>query len=101
LLDILLEDLYSLSDEQSASLRHQWGVMPEIIEVSSVYPIPEQKRQELESALKTVSQLSIPVQYDENPELIAGLFITIGAWCLRTNIRDDLKGFMEFAYVTR
>ncbi|MEI8599142.1 ATP synthase F0 subunit B [Vibrio sp. M60_M31a] len=68
---------------------------------SSAYPIPEQKRLELESALKTVSQLSIPVQYDENPELIAGLFITIGAWCLRANIRDDLRGFMEFAYVTR
>lgn len=101
LLDILLEDLSSLSEEQAASLLHQWGVMPEVIEVSSAYPIPEQKRQELESALKTVSQLSIPVQYDENPELIAGLFITIGAWCLRANIRDDLKGFMEFAYVTR
>lgn len=101
LLDILLEDLFSLSEEQAASLLHQWGVMPEAIEVSSAYPIPEQKRLELESALKTVSQLSIPVQYDENPELIAGLFITIGAWCLRANIRDDLIGFMEFAYVTR
>jgi len=101
LLDILLDDLSSLSQKNAANLLLQWGVLPEVIEVSSAYPIPEDKRQELEKALMTVSQLSIPVQYDENPELIAGLFITIGAWCLRANIRDDLKGFMEFAYVTR
>ena len=101
LLDILLEDLFSLSQEKAASLLLQWGVLPEVIEVSSAYPIPEEKRQELEKALMTVSQLSVPVQYDEDPELIAGLLITIGAWCLRANIRDDLKGFMEFAYVTR
>ena len=101
LLDILLDDLSSLSHDNAANLLLQWGVLPEVIEVRSAYPIPEEKRQELEKALTSVSQLSIPVQYDEDPELIAGLFITIGAWCLRANIRDDLKGFMEFAYVTR
>jgi len=101
LLGILLDNLSSLSREDAAKLILQWGVLPEVIEVSSAYPIPEEKRQELEKALMDVSQLSIPVQYDENPDLIAGLFITIGAWCLRANIRDDLKGFMEFAYVTR
>ncbi len=101
LLDILLEDLFSLSHEDAANLLLQWGVIPEVIKVSSAYPIPEGKRQELEKALTTVSQLSIPVQYDEDPELIAGLLITIGAWCLHANIRDDLKGFVEFAYVTR
>ncbi|MGP8305266.1 F0F1 ATP synthase subunit delta [Vibrio sp. YIC-376] len=101
LLETLLDDLSSLSHESAAKLLLQWGVSPEVIEVSSAYPIPEEKRQDLEKALMTVSQLSIPVQYVQNPELIAGLFITIGAWCLRANIRDDLKGFMEFAYVTR
>lgn len=101
LLDILLEELRSLSHKASANLLLQWGVSPEVIEVRSAYPIPEEKRQELEQALMAVSQLSIPVQYDENPELIAGLLITIGAWCLRANIRDDLQGFMEFAYATR
>ncbi|CAE6941452.1 Component of the F(0) channel [Vibrio sp. B1FLJ16] len=101
LLNILLDDLSSLSHDHAANLLLHWGVSPEVIEISSAYPIPENKRQELEEALAAVSQLSIPVQYDEDPELIAGLCITIGAWCLRANIRDDLKGFMEFAYVTR
>lgn len=101
LLDILLEDLFSLSDEDAANLLLQWGVAPEVIEVSSAYPIPKEKRQELEKALITVSHLSIPVQYKENSELIAGLRITIGAWCLGANISDDLKGFMEFAHVTQ
>lgn len=101
LLNILLDDLTSLSHDNAASLLLQWGVLPEVIEISSAYPIAQNKRQELEKALAAVSQLSIPVRYDEDPELIAGLLITIGAWCLRANIRDDLKGFTEFAYVTR
>ena len=101
LVDILLDDLTSLSHDNAASLLLQWGVLPDVIEISSAYPLPQSKREELERALAAVCKLSIPVRYDEDPELIAGLCITIGAWCLRANIRDDLKGFTEFAYVTR
>ncbi|PSW04450.1 F0F1 ATP synthase subunit delta [Photobacterium lipolyticum] len=101
LLDILLDDLSSLSSEYTASLRLQWGELPEAIMITSVYPLPDNKRQELEKVLATITQLSVPVHYDQEPELIAGLRVTIGAWRLHANVRDDLKGFAEFAYASK
>lgn len=98
LLDILLNDLSTLSSENTAALRLQWGESPEAITIASAYPLPENKRQELERVLATITRLSLPVHYHRNTELIAGLSITIGAWRLHANIRDDLKGFVEFAH---
>lgn len=98
LLDILLNDLSTLSSEDTAALRLQWGESPETITITSAYTLPENKRQELERVLTTVTRLSLPVFYHQNTELIAGLSITIGAWRLHANIRDDLKGFAEFAH---
>lgn len=101
LLDILLDDLSNLSSKRIAVLRLQWGESPEAIMIASVYPIPDNKRQELERVLTTVTELTLPVKYDQNPKLIAGVCITIGAWMLHANIRDDLRGFMEFAHVNQ
>lgn len=101
LLDILLDDLSLLPDDSAAALRQQWGEVPDVIVVASAHPIAGNKRQELEKALMAVSHLSIPVQYEQDPGLIAGVCITIGAWRLHANIRDDLKEFAEFAHATR
>ncbi|MGF1761580.1 F0F1 ATP synthase subunit delta [Photobacterium sagamiensis] len=101
LLDILLDDLSTLSSEYTAALRLQWGELPEAITITSVYPLPENKRQELEKVLATITQLSVPVHYDQEPELLAGLRVTIGAWRLHANVQDDLKGFAEFAYASK
>ncbi|MDF2155774.1 F0F1 ATP synthase subunit delta [Vibrio sp. CAU 1672] len=101
LLDILLGDLAALPDESATALRLQWGESPDVILVSSAYPVAEKKRHELEKALTAVSQLAVPVQYELDPQLIAGVCIIIGAWRLDANVRHDLKGFVEFAYVTR
>lgn len=101
LLDILLDDLSALSNEHSAALQLQWGESPEAITITSVYPLPENKQQELERVLATISRLSVPVHYEQEPELIAGLCVTIGAWRLHANVRDDLKGFTEFSYASK
>ncbi|SIO11706.1 F0F1 ATP synthase subunit delta [Halodesulfovibrio marinisediminis] len=99
LLDILLDDLSNLSSKRIAVLRLQWGESPESIMVTSAYPISEDKRQRLESVLTTVTELTLPVHYDQTPELIAGVCITIGAWIMHANVRDDLRGFTGFAHV--
>lgn len=101
LIAILLDELSSLSNDSVNALRRQWGESPEAITVTSAYPVASCERQQLEKALAGVSQLSLPVHYSEDPGLIAGLSITIGAWRLHANIRDDLKGFVEFAHVSR
>lgn len=100
LIDLLLKNLTNLSQDQITTLNTQWGRQPESIIVASAYPLPEKQRINMEKVLKKITGSGIPVQYKQNSELVAGLDITIGAWVLQTNIRDELKGFTEFAYVT-
>ena len=100
LIDLLLENLSNLSQDQITTLNSQWGRQPESIMVASVYPLPESQRINMEMALKKLTGSAISVQYKQDSELLAGLNITIGAWVLQANIRDELKGFTEFAYVT-
>ena len=66
--------------------------------VASAYPFTEDRRQRLEETLTEVTGLSVPVDYQQTPDLLAGLHITIGAWVLHANVRDELKAFAEFAY---
>ncbi|MEJ2766244.1 F0F1 ATP synthase subunit delta [Photobacterium sp. MCCC 1A19761] len=101
LLARLLDDLSQLSEDQVAALQLQWGEVPEVIAVTSAYPISDKNRQALTQALQEVCNLSVPVEFAEDPQFIAGVCITIGAWRLHANLRDELKGFAEFAYVTR
>lgn len=100
LLDLILDDLSRLSADQIAAIKTQWGEPPEDIMVSSAYPIPQDKRQNLEQALTSSTSLTVPVRYEQNPDLLAGLRVTIGIWVLHANLRDELKSFAEFAHET-
>lgn len=101
LLDLLLDGLSSLSTDQIAALRTQWGEVPAAIMVASAHPLSGDRRQQLEQALIAATGLTVPVNYEQIPDLLAGLRVTIGAWVLHANVRDELKGFAEFAHATR
>lgn len=101
LLDLLLDTLSNLSDEQVAALNSQWGGKTEAITVISAYPLTENQRAGLKKAFVDLSGIAVLVQYKEDSDLLAGLNISIGAWVLQANIRDELKGFTEFAYVAK
>lgn len=101
LLNLLLDSLVNLSAEQVTALNSQWGGKTESITVTSAYPLTESQRTSLEQALANLSGLTVPIQYRQDSDLLAGLNISIGAWVLQANIRDELKGFTEFAYVAK
>ncbi len=99
LFDLLLDGLSVIPADQISNLSNKWGESPERILVFSAYPLAENKRHQLEETLSRVTGLSAPVFYEQDAKLLAGLNITIGAWVLQLNVRDELQGFMEFAYV--
>lgn len=101
LLDLLLDGLSDLSSEQIAALKTQWGDPPNAILVASVYPLCEDRRQALELALTRLVGHNIAVNYEQQSELLAGLRITIGAWVLHANVKDELKGFTEMTQIAR
>lgn len=98
LLEMVVAGLKDLSRERLAELRTQWGEPPEAITVVSAHTLPEDGRRELEQALAGVTGLDLPVHYEQDTELLAGLRITVGAWLVAANVRDELQGFMEFAH---
>ena len=101
LLTLLLEELSGLSEQQTTGLRRQWGEPPQSIVVSSAFTLSAEQRQRLETALSKVSGLSVPIRFIHDETLLAGLHIVIGAWVLTANVRDELKGFAEFASAPR
>jgi len=99
LFDLLLDDLSVLSADQISVLNNGWGDSPERILVTSAFPLTEDKRHRLEDILTRVTGLSAPVHYEQDVKLMAGLNITIGAWVLQLNVRDELQGFIELSHV--
>ena len=99
LFDLLLDGLSLMPADQISDLSNKWGDSPERILVFSAYPLTDEKQHQLEEALCKATGLSAPVFYEQDARLLAGLNITIGAWVLQLNVRDELQGFMEFAHV--
>jgi F-type H+-transporting ATPase subunit b len=101
LVALFITQLADLSKQQKTELKSQWGETPEAIQITTAFPLSDQQQQELQQHLQEITGEDTPIQFAENPELLAGLHIAIGAWALHANVRDDLKGFAEFAYATR
>ena len=99
LFDLLLDSLKTMPAEQISALSNEWGENPEYIQVSSAYSLTEEQQQQLEQLLSSVTGLSVPVHYDQDAQLLAGLNISIGAWVLQLNVRDELRGFTELVHV--
>jgi F-type H+-transporting ATPase subunit b len=98
LLELLLEQLARLPDERRAALRNSCGRAPETILVSSAWPLSENQRQQLSQALTATMAADLPLRFEQNSALLAGLRITIGAWVLGANLQDELKALAEFAH---
>jgi len=99
LFDLLLDGLSLIPADQISNLSNKWGDSPEHILVTSAYPLTDDKQHQLEETLTEATGLSAPVFYEQDAKLLAGLNITIGAWVLQLNVRDELQGFTELVHV--
>jgi F-type H+-transporting ATPase subunit b len=90
---LLLEDLRGLRAEDKRAVADA-AVMPGLqLKVQSAFALDAAKRAELAHALSEVAGKTLPVEYRENPELLAGFLVSIGPWILHANLRDELKFF--------
>lgn len=97
LLTLLVDELDQLPAQRRAALANNHEPTPDVIEVQSAYPLSAGQRSQLEKVLSKLTTRSLPVHYHEDPELIAGLNIVLGAWVLAANLRDELKGLADMA----
>jgi F-type H+-transporting ATPase subunit b len=97
LLELLLQELDTLPAAQLDDLRSGAGTAPECIRVTSAFTLDTAARERLSQALNTCLGAQPAFQYQEDPELLAGVRITVGAWVLHANLQDELAGFARLA----
>lgn len=98
LLELLLEQLPALPAARLEELRHSAGAVADKILVASACLLDAATRQRLEQALGVSLGIRAPFQYQEDPELLAGVRITAGAWVLHANVQDELAGYARLIH---
>ena len=90
---LLLEDLRGLREEDRRVVAEAAAVPGLQFRVQSAFALDEARQAELAQVLAGMAGRTLPVDYRENPELLAGFQVSIGPWILHANLRDELKFF--------
>jgi F-type H+-transporting ATPase subunit b len=91
LVDVTVEDLAKLSAEQARALAAHAAEGALHPTVTSAYPLDEGQRKAIGEALGAAMGRRVDAVFNVNRELLAGLHISLGAWVLHANLRDELK----------
>jgi F-type H+-transporting ATPase subunit b len=97
LIDHAVAELKELPEDKAAILAGSAIDKIGAIKVLSAYSVAKPNREALVSALTEATHLTVPVTFEVEPALLAGLEITIGARVLALNLRDELVGFAALA----
>ena len=98
LVEMVITELSRLPAERITALRNSYGKAAETIDVVSAFPLADDQRDRLEQALSSIADQNIPVRFEQNNEVLAGVRIAVGTWILSANLRDELKGFAVLAH---
>lgn len=98
LVDLAITRLSQQPTERIEMLRNHYGETPDSIVIKTAFPLADKQCQSLQHALTSLTGASIPVQFEQDSKLLAGIRITIGAWVLAANLHDELKGFVDLHY---
>ena len=90
---LLLEDLRNLRAEDKQAVAEAAAAPGLQLKIQSAFALDAGMRAELARALAEATGKALPVEYRENPELLAGFQVSIGPWILHANLRDELKFF--------
>ncbi len=92
------DGLRALDAEQREAIRSQCADASGAVAVVTAFHLPDPDRRSLQAALAELLGSERPVSWQENPELVAGVQISVGAWELQANLREELAGFLQFAH---
>jgi F-type H+-transporting ATPase subunit b len=97
LVAMMLEDLGSLPPSRREAIADACRDAGGNIRVESAFPLPEAARQRLIDGLRAATGVSAEAEYAEDPELVAGLRVSMGPVVLHANVNDELAFFLEQA----
>ena len=94
----MLRTFDQLDQEQLTNLRDDCKSTENNISVISAFALSDTQKKQLQEKLSELCAQSIEPEYQEDPELIAGLRLIVGAWMIHLNIKDELKGFADLGH---
>lgn len=97
LFDAAISEMSALSGEQATGLVDSAIGVNEPVRVSSAFPLADEQRDRLRKTLAKSLQVDSPIEFTEDPELQAGLRVTLGATVLGLNLADELEGFARLS----
>ncbi len=100
LIDLFINELDQQTEERITRIRDSYTDSAENITVTSAYPLSDAQKKQLNKALSRLCGQPVTITYNQNSELIAGLHVTIDAWVLHINLRDELNSFVELSHDT-
>jgi F-type H+-transporting ATPase subunit b len=95
---MLMEHLAVLPEDCRRCLQMLEHKKTVTIKVSSAYSLSSDLRQQLEQKFIPLTSNPLNFQYYQDPMLISGIRIDIGAWVLHANLKHELAAFAEIAY---
>jgi F-type H+-transporting ATPase subunit b len=98
ILELACGQLARLTGEPRAALRRAFTNGGSEILVECAHTISPDQRRKLEQALGELLGGPPSCRYAEQPQLIAGLRLSMGDWTLGANLNDEVKGFAEQAH---
>lgn len=98
LLELVVEELPELPAERLAALRNSGSRVLDGVVVASAWPLSQSQREALQKVLAAATGNHQPARFEQDSDLLAGVRITIGAWVLGANLRDELEGFAKLAH---
>lgn len=97
IVNLFEEDLNSLPDAQRSTLRDAVARLEQnaLVEIVTSHPLAELQRQRLAQALTAAAAQKLQPAFKEQPDLIAGLRVSVGQCLLQANLADELSFFSE------
>ena len=98
IVELVCSELAVLPDRRQSALRRAVSDDTDAIQVHSAFTLDDAQRRTLSQALQKFLGREITLSFTQEPELIAGLRLSIGDWVLEANLRDELKGFTDLVH---
>jgi len=97
LVEAALGELSALPAERAAGLVDRSAEAGGQVRVTSAFPLADEQCGRLREVLAKSLQVDWPVEFAADPELLAGLRVTMGATVLGLNLADELEGFARLS----
>lgn len=94
LVDAALDDLANLPRDHVEAVR---STLPTTVQgrITTAFPLESSRRSRVVKQMEEFCGHTVSWEFIEDPELMAGLRVSLGGWVLRGNLQDELKFFAE------